>query len=313
MGQRSNTETLAAILKAFLDQRTWKQAELARHIDVQAATIKKQLEELQTCGVPLTSEREHPHVYWSVPKSWFPGGILFTGEQVTDLFRQLSRLPKSKARNQLIETVLKFLPAGRGAGTGLIGASKVVPAATTEREEQFLPVIEDAAHGKVTLRFRYFTATRGTESFRHASVHRVTPGPPARFLGMCHRTGELKRFRVESVSDAKLDAAEAFRDVPEETVDAYVRGSLDGFHQGGQPLEHSFFVSNPDARWVARNLLEDMRSEDVPGGIRIRLETTAVQRLARFVVGLGGAAKPLSPALASEVALLARGALDSIG
>jgi hypothetical protein len=35
--------------------------------------------------------------------------------------------------------------------------------------------------------------------------------------------------------------------------------------------------------------------------------------LARFVVGLGAAAKPLTPELGREVAALARGALDSIG
>lgn len=39
MGQRSNTETIVAILKAFLDQRTWKQADLARLVGVQPATI----------------------------------------------------------------------------------------------------------------------------------------------------------------------------------------------------------------------------------------------------------------------------------
>ncbi|MGO9708526.1 MAG: HTH domain-containing protein, partial [Polyangiaceae bacterium] len=60
MGQRSQSETLAAILKAFLDQRTWKQADLARHVGVQTVTIKKQLDELRASGVPLESEKDHP-------------------------------------------------------------------------------------------------------------------------------------------------------------------------------------------------------------------------------------------------------------
>ena len=69
VGQRSQSETLAAILKAFLDQRTWKQADLARHVGVLPATIKKHLEELRASGVPLESEKDHPHVFWSVPRS----------------------------------------------------------------------------------------------------------------------------------------------------------------------------------------------------------------------------------------------------
>ena len=306
MGQRSNTETIVAILKAFLDQRTWKQADLARRVGVQPATIHKRLEELLANGIPLESEKEHPHVFWSVPRSWYPGGVLFTGEQITQMFRQLSRLPKSKARNQLIETLLEFLPTRQAAGA-------VVPAETTAREELHLPVLEDSANQKIALKFSYFTANRGSEGTRHASVHRVLLGPPARFVATCHRTGALKWFRVENVSDAKLDSREAFREADAKTVHAHLRASLDGFHEDRPPEKHVFFVSDPDARWVARNLIEEMRSEEVPGGIRVTLETSALTRLARFVVGLGAAAKPLTPALEAAVSGLAKGALDAIG
>lgn len=223
VGQRSQSETLAAILKAFLDQRTWKQADLARRVGVQAATIKKQLEELRASGVPLESEKDHPHVFWSVPKSWYPGGVLFSGEQIAELFRQLSRLPKSKGRDQLIDTVRKFVPSREAPGA-------VVSPEVTAREEQFLPIIEDAATQKVALRFRYYSASRGSEDTRHASVQRVTPGPRASFLATCHRTGALKSFRVENVSEAKLDPREAFRPVAPAALEAHERASLDGFH-----------------------------------------------------------------------------------
>lgn len=305
MGQRSSAETIVAILKAFLDQHTWKQADLARHVGVQPATIHKRLEELRSSGIPLESERDHPHVYWSVPKSWYPGGVLFTGDQITQLFRQLSRVPNGNARNQLIETLLKYLPT-RGA------VSAVVPAETTLREEQHLPAIEDSATERVSLQFRYLTVGRGKESVRHASVHRVLLGPPARFIATCHRSGDLKWFRVENVSDAKLDQQEPFRDADPNKVDAHLRASLDGFHEGGPPARLAFFVSDPEARWVARNLMDGMVAEDVPGGVRVTIETSALKRLARFVVGLGAAAKPLTPALEAEVATLAQGALDAI-
>ena len=247
MGQRSNTETIVAILTAFLDTRTWKQAELARHITIQPATLHKRLVELQASGIPLTSERDHPHVYWSVPKSWYPGGVLLTGEQVTEVFRQLSRIPKGKARNQLLESLLRFLPSP-GA------TAAIVPAETTAREEQHLPVIEDAATQRVVLQFRYLTITSGKETMRHGSVHRVLIGPPARFVAICHRSGDLKWFRVENVTDARLDPNQPFRDTDPKLVDAHLRASLDGFHDGGAALKHQFFVSDPDARWVARNL-----------------------------------------------------------
>ena len=62
----------------------------------------------------------------------------------------------------------KFVPAREAPGA-------VVSPEVTAREEQFLPVIEDAATQKVALRFRYYSASRGSEDTRHASVHRVTP------------------------------------------------------------------------------------------------------------------------------------------
>jgi predicted DNA-binding transcriptional regulator YafY len=188
----------------------------------------------------------------------------------------------------------------------------VVPASTTAREEQYLPVIEDAANQKVTLQFRYFSASRGNEAMRHVSVHRVLLGPPARFVATCHRSDTLKWFRVEGVSDARLDKHEAFRDATAKDVDAYLHASLDGFHDASPWAKHAFFVSDPEARWVARNLLEEMHAEEVLGGIRVVLETSALDRLARYVVGLGAAAKPLTPALETEVAALAKGALASI-
>lgn len=304
MGSRSNTETIVAILKAFLDQRTWTQAALARHVSVSSATMHKRLCELQATGIPLVSEKEHPHVFWSVPKTWYPGGILFTSEQITQLFRQLSRLPKCHPRDQLIEDLLKHLPTRQ--------LDAVVPNETTTREAQHLPIVEDAAQLRIALRFSYFSASRGSEGSRHASVHRVLPGPPARFVATCHRTSELKWFRVQNVLSAALDSSQPFRECAAERVEGYLRASLDGFHEGKQVTMHAFVVRDPDARWVTRNLLAELQFEEIPGGIRVFAETSAVKRLARFVAGLGSAAKPLTAELEAEVAALARGALASI-
>ncbi len=301
MGQRSPSETLAAILKAFLDQRTWKQADLARHVGVLPATVRKQLEELRASGVPLENEKDHPHVFWSVPKNWFPGGVLVTREQVAELFRLLARLPRSRGRDDLIASLRTGRPLPDTVDAG----------EATSREEQFLSVIEDAAAEKTVLRFRYYSASRGSEDVRHASVHRLTPGPRASFLATCHRSGALKQFRVESVSEARPDPSQSFRSVSVAELDAHERASLDGFRHERAPSTEAFFVSDPDARWVARNLLEGMESVAVPGGIRVTVETSALPVLARFVVGLGSSAKPLTEGLAREVVRLATGALAS--
>ncbi len=302
MSRRAPTETVAGVVGAFLERRTWSQADLARRLELTVPALRKRLEEL---AGPLRLEREedHPHVYWSVPKDFFPGGLLVKREEVPELLRLLARHPKSRARDRIIGAIVERLPHA---------ATPVVPIealAVSHREEQHLPVIEDAAKKRVALRFHYFTASRGREGSRFASVHRVFPGPPARFVATCHRSGGLKWFRVDNVTDASPDASEPFRVETNDAVDAYVSESLDGFHEDGAPQTLAFFVREPEARWVARNLMTGMKADERADGIRVTVRTTALDRVARWVVALGAAAECETESLAGRVAEIARGAL----
>jgi len=290
----------------------WKQADLARHAGIASEAVKRRLEEMQAAGFPFEREVEHPHVYWSLPKNWIPGGVAVTGEDVLGLVRILLRTPESPVRDRLLERLLPNIPdAVRDAAADAVDAPSL-----TAREQKFLAIVEDAARTKATLRFDYYTASSGRDGARHASVHRVRVGPPARFVATCHRSGALKWFRVENVRDARLlDASvasaggEAYRPARESDVDAFIDESLDGFHANTDPEELSFFVRSPEANWVARNLLPGMKLEDTVGGIRVSAKTTARIVVARYVVGLGEAATPETPELAAAVADLARGAL----
>lgn len=306
MGQRTAGESLAAIIQAFVKRRTWVQAELARQVDLGVPALRKRLLELQASGMPLSDERDPPHVYWSVPKTWFPGGIGLESKDVEALIRLLGRMPKSRERDRLMKAVLECLP-GKSGPTAAVVTPEVSPP-----EEKFLDVVVEAAEKRKPLRFRYYSASRGSDSSRHASVHRVVVGPPARFVGMCHREDRLKWFRVDNVTDASVDTATTFRDAPKEEVDELVAGSLDGYYDPKAKKErHTFFVREPEARWVAKNLLEGMRVEEGRNGIHVVAETTAVNRLARYVVGLGDAAHAETPALREEVLRIARGAAAS--
>jgi hypothetical protein len=114
---------------------------------------------------------------------------------------------------------------------------------------------------------------------------------------------------VESIVRARLAEQEPFRADLEDQVSGFRATSVDGYKGEGTPIDCSFFVRDPDSRWVAQNLLEGMQPESLHGGVRVRVTTSAVLRVARFVVSLGGAAQPETTELASAVAELARGAL----
>lgn len=313
MGQRSSTVTVVELVQAFLEQRTWTQKALADRLEMTSAAVRERLKELE--GIfNLERQEDHPHVYWSVPKDWFPGGVLFTREQLPDLLRLLLRLPQGKQRDSLLETVLRNLPRSdpnvvmKDGQPSLPNA--VVPPTTSKQEELYLSVVEDAAARKVPLGFHYFTASRGLMSTRHASVQRVVLGRTARFVAMCHREDKLKWFRVENIMSAHLDKAETFRKADPETIEQFLRASVEGFNAGGTPAELSFVVREPESRWVTNNLLSNMRCEQISNNrVRVTVETNAILQVARYVVGLGAAAIAETPALADAVEVLARGAL----
>jgi len=308
VGQRTATDTLFGIVHAFIEQSDWPQADLARRLEIGVPALRRRLQELQDAGWPLErSEEEATQVYWSVPRDWLPGALHFKETEVADLLRQIARLPQCAAREKLLETVLARLPKSSIAAK--FDPTAVVPAELTATEERFVPAVEDSGTRKVVLAFRYYTASRREEEYRRASVHRIELGPPARFMATCHRSGTLKWFRVDNILDARLDPNEPYRDAEPAALETFEAESLDGFHEDRPAVTCSFFVRNPEGAWVRRNLLRHMTAETVPNGVRVSVHTTAVQRLARYVVALGDAAHPENPELREAVIALAKGAL----
>jgi predicted DNA-binding transcriptional regulator YafY len=307
MGQRSGTETLFGIVAAFIDKRTWTQADLARRLETRPETIRRQLTELRAAGFKLEREEDHPHVYWSVPKNWLPGAIAFKAEEATDLLRLLARAPRGQLRKRVLETTIARLAS---IGKGAFDTSEVRTAGVAPEEEGHLEVIEDAAAKRVALKMRYYSTSRRDEMWRHVSVHRVDLGTRAQFVATCHKANALRRFRVSNVLDAKLDPREAFRAMTVEALAKYDSESFGGFHDDGAPIACAFFVRDPEAAWISKNLPDDrIVREAAKGGARFTVETNAVTVLARYVAGLGEAARPETPELKAEVAAIARAAL----
>jgi predicted DNA-binding transcriptional regulator YafY len=308
MGQRAAHETFLAIVGAFVQRRRWAQAELARAAGVGTEAIRKHLTKMKEDGWPLTEEKDFPHVVWRMPANWFPGILAFKAEEVSDLVRLLARSPRGAARERLLKVVFQRLPL-KDAGTPFDKA--VRSPELSEEEEQWVAILEDAAAKRIAVRMHYSTASRRDDATRHVSVHHVEHSGSPRFAATCHNTGRLKWFRVAGVSFARLDRAERFREQTPEKVAAFERDTVGGFHEPGAPVNCVFFVRQPEAAWVKRNLLRGMKQEPVDGGIRVSIETAAVHVVARFVAQLGEAARPETRELRQCVAKIARGALKN--
>jgi hypothetical protein len=91
MGRKSAGETIIAILAAFIDDRTWSQAELGRRVGVSTEQVRDHLEALSAWLPFAEPDHDHPHVYWSLPRHWFPAGMALSASDADELLRQLAR------------------------------------------------------------------------------------------------------------------------------------------------------------------------------------------------------------------------------
>jgi predicted DNA-binding transcriptional regulator YafY len=309
MGQRSPRETFLAVVHAFIAKPKWSQVSLAEEVKISVPALRKHLLELQLNKWPLTTTPGNPSPMWEVPKNWYPGALIFKQDEVADLVRLVARAPRSAVRARLLRTMQERMSAKEP--TPPVDPDVVHTPAMTAEEERVLAMAEDSATRKTALHMRYFTASRGDEGWRHVSVHHVEAGPPARVIATCHRSGDLKWFRVNNVGTARLDAQEPYRPTTPAALKKFAAESLGGFHEGGAPVKCMFYVRRPESLWASRNLLPGMECETFRDEIRVSIETAAVIVVARFVVGLGDAATCDTPELAAAVAQLAKGALAS--
>jgi predicted DNA-binding transcriptional regulator YafY len=305
MGTRARTvETSIEILWAFYEQSTWTQADLARRVGSTSETVRQYLEDMLAHDLlPLERDEDPPHVYWSVPEGTWANGLLLSREDLGELIRLLVRSPQSDARDALIRRLTR----------SAADSSRTLPATAWQAgamdpvEERILRSIEDAvSHARAT-EIRYYASSRGRTRARVVSFQRIVPGVPVRTCGFCHESGALRWFRVDGVTEVS-DAADLYIRRPAAEVDAFLKTSVDGFHDGGPAEEQRFFVRDPEARWVERNLIPPMRSKEVDGGMEVSVRSAGLMRIARYVVSLGAAARPLTEELAGCVLELAEGA-----
>ncbi len=306
MGRRGGTETLSVVLLAFLERRTWRQADLVERSGVERKTLVRLLTDLHHAGLPLVRDADPPQVYWSVPKTWFPGSVAFQGQDVVELVRLIQRTPRSEKRDRLLTQITTS-----ATGTqGMIRGDAILTRTLSSEEEARLSALQESVEQSLALHVQYFTLSRGDVAWRHLSVHRVVV-ESARVIATCHRDGKLKWFRLDGILSARLDRREPRRSASDSQIQELLDESVDGYHSGGPPIRCVFRVRLPDARWLRGQLPLPLHADQDGDFVVFTAVTAGLLPLARLIVGLGDAATVETPELRHLVQQLARGALEA--
>ena len=312
MGTRDNYETVTRIMQAFVRDNTWAQKDLARHVGVEVPALRRVLANLAAAQMPLERQEDHPHIYWSVPKKWFPGGVVFDAEDWQVLVHAVLRITDKKRREKLLRRLL----AGRhpvnvnDAGLERLNRAVAATPVTTEEHEKIL-LIEQALLEAVPLAIYYYSASSGRLGWRVISPQRLLAAPPGRMVAVCHETDELRWFRIDNIQRARLESAQSPKSAHVEALEAFLASSIDGFHDGSDEVL-AFRVRSPEANWVRSNLLPGMAIDPNPSTMPLRVACRgAALIVARFVVGLGGAAVAEEDRLKGLVRQLAADSLQA--
>jgi hypothetical protein len=290
---------------AFLERRTWRQAELAHRAGVERKTLVKLLQDLRDAGLPLTRDEDPPQVYWSVPGTWFPGAVAFRSRHAIELVQLLQRTPCCEKRDRVIEQIMNgAMPTGSACR-----GDAVVTQAMTVGEEGRLSLLQECAEQRTAVRVQRRSAS-GSIDWHHVSVHRIFV-EPRRLVATCHHEGRLSWFCLGHIMSVCPEPEMNFRSVPNSDIARFLDQSVDGYHSGAGAVLCVFRVRTPDAAWVRDRLSGsislhwEMRDEVTV----FRTLTAGLLPLARLIVGLGGVVDVETPELRRLVVELAQSAL----
>jgi len=304
MGSRSKTRTVVDLLGAFFRDRTWTQAALAEHLELDVKTIRRVLVEMQDAGFPFEREEDHPHVYWSLPGSWLPNAVSVAPEDVRRLLRLVLRLPASSEREALFKQLLSA--TGPAFGALFEDLPEVHEPEELGASAELLDTIEDATLGRRPLAIRYYSASRGDVGNRTVSPVRIS-ARHRQLLAHCHRREKPLWFRLDRIQSARVDPDAQYVALTREQVDAMVTESLGGFAGPDAAVSVRFRVLSPASRWF-----------DAPPGLSVEHrgdvlllhgETRALTQLATLLMGVGEHVVYDSDELRDEVRRLATLAL----
>lgn len=304
MGRKSSTEAVSAVLLAFLESRTWTQKGLADRAGVERKQIVRILRDLELAGLRLEREDDPPNVYWSVSKDWFPGAVAFGRDDVPDLARLLQLSPSSATRDRLLGYV-----ASTATGLKIEKDGVVRTRSLSNDEERTIASLQRGGETSTAINCRYYTLSRGELAWRALSVHRIFP-ETGRFVATCHRSTQLKWFRIDGVVDL-ADGADTYRSIDAGQLDRFVAESADGYHSGAPPIRCTFSVRRRDAVWVKAQLPVTFEAREEDAATHFTTTTAGLLPLARFLVGLGASVRVHSPELRQLVLDLARCCIDA--
>jgi predicted DNA-binding transcriptional regulator YafY len=277
---------------------------IAAHFEISDKTAQRTIDFMRDqLRLPLTYSARHRGWYYAEPPFALPAIELTEGDLVAILLaeklaRQYRGTAIGRAVEQAFAKVLTAMTNTVSIDLGALAEAYSFEAGTTsELDPDLFRRLGRAALERRHIEMTYFTASRGELTRR-----RVDPLHLRNYLGewylvawdhLRHAVRDFlaSRIRELTVLDERFDWPQGF------VLEEYLKTGF-GMIRGGQPVEVELVFDAYQARWMRERgkFHPTEEREELPdGGLKLRMQVTALDGVQRFVMQYGAHAHVVQP------------------
>jgi predicted DNA-binding transcriptional regulator YafY len=275
---------------------------IAAKFETGRRVIFKDREFLLRLGAPLAYNREHKGWYYTDPTFALPGTYVTEGELLAFFLsveiarRHLgTRLEKSLcgAAEKIARTLKGRVKVELGS---LAKYCSFEPAPTALVHEETLLRLYQSIEQSRQVELRYLSASKGEETERTVDPYHLYNREGNWYLiAHDHLRGEIRTFHLERIRSMQA-LQTGFLIPPGFNSEEWIRDGFQAEH-GDTVREVAIRFDTRQARWIReRQIHETQRIEECPGGgVILRLRTSGLDAVKRWVMQYGTHAEVLEP------------------
>jgi predicted DNA-binding transcriptional regulator YafY len=292
----NRTDRLVSLVMLLQSRRVMTAAEMAAHFEITERTVYRDLAALGEGGVPIVGE---PGVGYSLMRGYQLPPVMFTSEEAAALVtsgmlaEQMTDLSVRGPMRTALAKLTAILPTDQQQRAHRLRDAMAVQSQKPTSGVVPLSQVQAATADRQLLRLKYHGASRG-----HATEREVEPLGLVYYLqqwhliAWCRLRDEVRDFRVDRIARCELLPEHLPKRADFDLKTFLSQQCFEGNASAVVIKVHPSLVESVQRNWgsTATNLGTEAE------WVRFQLQTSSLEYMARWLVGLGNQVVVLEPA-----------------
>jgi predicted DNA-binding transcriptional regulator YafY len=273
---------------------------LARTLDVDPRTIRRDIEQMRLMGAEIEYDHQKKGYYYVNPNVVFPGMILKGNEvlyfQVAEkILKQYENTPYYQQVKGAVDKIQSFvseeITSEKFANYFDFQQSPAAPI-----DQAYYLKLEDAIHREVEVIIRYYSMHRDKTSERQVAPYHILNQSGSWYLiGYCHTRKEIRTFSLNRIQEISL-TDDYFERPPDFDLQKYLAKSFRIIREGHSCVIQLKF-SAYQARWIREKQWHPTQKLTplADGSLLLELEVAGLSEVKRWILQYGAEVEVLAP------------------